>query len=620
MPHTDEATGPDLPSLRACVVGAFGDVRRHWKDLLAYELLVLLARVLLISPLASLVLLALRGLYGQWVLTDQQIAAYAISLPGLASIAFAGTLAFCLLYAECAGILIMAHRIRSDASPRPLRALESVARRLPAFLLIGARQFGILVLWALPGLAMVGVLAWRLLTRYDINYYLARKPPAFVLVLILAGLMAVTYAYVAVRLLAFWIFTVPEQLARGLGVKASHAGSRALVRGHSREIATAVAACIAVFAGVVAVVTAMVGLPAAFALSTGGPGILLLAALAGLTVLVADAARLLGMPVLGSLIYRLYVRERERAGDPLPAAAPEVFAQPAQPKRRLYAVVLLGLLAASALLILGTNVGVLWRAPRRVVVAGHRGSPRKAPENTLSSMRQAAADGADYAELDVREAADGVIVVHHDQDLMRLAGRPDKVWDLTSAELAKVDIGSTFSDEFGGEGIPTLAQAIEAVRGRAGLCIELKMDGRRGELVRRTVETVRRADFVDECIIISLDYDAIAEVRELEPGLRTGFLVARAVGNLAAVPCEVIGVQTDICTPDFVRRAHEAGKRVAVWTVDHDGDMDRFIDMGVDCVITNRPDVLAQKVNAYLRMSNEARRVRRLDRWLNEHL
>jgi glycerophosphoryl diester phosphodiesterase len=289
-------------------------------------------------------------------------------------------------------------------------------------------------------------------------------------------------------------------------------------------------------------------------------------------------------------------------------------------ERRLYAVILIALLAACGIAVLGANLGELSRPARPVRVVAHRGSSRKAPENTLSSMRRAAADGADYAELDVREAADGVVVVFHDQDLMRLVGRSSKVWDLTSADLANVDIGSTFSAEFAGEGIPTLSQAIEAVRGRCGMCIELKMDGRRGDLVRRTVETVREADFVDECIIISLDYDALAEVEQLEPRQPTGFLVAKALGDLASVPCEMIGVHTDICTRRLVRRIHAADKAAAVWTVDDEGAMDRFIDMGVDYIITNRPDVLARKVQDYQALGAETRRIRRLDRWLKEHL
>jgi glycerophosphoryl diester phosphodiesterase len=272
------------------------------------------------------------------------------------------------------------------------------------------------------------------------------------------------------------------------------------------------------------------------------------------------------------------------------------------------------------LLVAGAHGGALYDAPHEVRVVGHRGSSWKAPENTLSAMRQAIEDGADYAELDVREAADGVVVVFHDKDLMRLADRRDLVWELTSDELARVDIGSSFSDEFAGEGIPTLAEAIEAVRGQVGLCIELKMDGYRGELVRRTVETVRQADFVDDSIIISLDYDAIVEVKQLEPAQRTGFLVARAVGNLAAVPCDLIGVNADICTPSFVRRAHRAGKEVAVWTVNDERAMGRFIDMRVDYIFTDRPDVLADKVARYRPMGEEMARVRRFERWLKDKL
>ena len=96
----------------------------------------------------------------------------------------------------------------------------------------------------------------------------------------------------------------------------------------------------------------------------------------------------------------------------------------------------------------------------RVEVTAHRGSSSSAPENTLSAIRQAIADQADYAEIDVQETLDGVIVVLHDSDLMRVTGKKLNIWETTFAKARKLDAGSWFSPEFAGEKIPTLEEAI----------------------------------------------------------------------------------------------------------------------------------------------------------------
>ena len=97
-----------------------------------------------------------------------------------------------------------------------------------------------------------------------------------------------------------------------------------------------------------------------------------------------------------------------------------------------------------------------------IVVVAHRGCERLAPENTLSAFRKAIEIGADFAELDVQETVNGVVVVYHDRDLMRLAGDPRRITDLTFAEARKIDLGRRFSPEFAGERIPTLAEVIDA--------------------------------------------------------------------------------------------------------------------------------------------------------------
>ena len=134
--------------------------------------------------------------------------------------------------------------------------------------------------------------------------------------------------------------------------------------------------------------------------------------------------------------------------------------------RRLAAALAL----AALLVILAISAVANWLelAHRNIVesvkVTAHRGSSARAPENTLSAVRQAITDGADFAEIDVQTTADGELVVLHDGDLMRMAGDSRRLRDLTLSQAKELDVGKKFNAEFLGERIPTLAEVIRLSR------------------------------------------------------------------------------------------------------------------------------------------------------------
>jgi glycerophosphoryl diester phosphodiesterase len=107
-------------------------------------------------------------------------------------------------------------------------------------------------------------------------------------------------------------------------------------------------------------------------------------------------------------------------------------------------------------------------------IIAHRGGAGVAPENTLAAFKRGIADGADWLELDVQENADGVVVIEHDRDFMRVAGVNLEVWKATNADLA---VGSSFDPAFLDQRVPTLREVPELAKGRAGVFIELKYYG-----------------------------------------------------------------------------------------------------------------------------------------------
>ena len=233
----------------------------------------------------------------------------------------------------------------------------------------------------------------------------------------------------------------------------------------------------------------------------------------------------------------------------------------------------------------------------KFTIVAHRGAAGKAPENTLAAVQQAIEDKADWIEIDVQETADGKVVVIHDSDFMKLAGNEIKVWDATLAQMGDIDIGSWFDPSFSAERVPTLREVLETARGKAKVVIELKYYGHDQKLEQRVVDIVEAAGMIDETAIMSLKYDAVRKVRVLRPDWKIGLLSATAIGELSNLDTDFLAVATGMVSAGFVRRAHEAGKQVFVWTVNDPISMSSMMSLGVDGIITDEPD-MARKVLA----------------------
>ena len=250
-----------------------------------------------------------------------------------------------------------------------------------------------------------------------------------------------------------------------------------------------------------------------------------------------------------------------------------------------------------------------WSVTGRSLVFGHRGGAGLAPENTLAAFERGVAEGADGLEMDARLSRDGEVVVCHDPTLDRTTDASGRVSGFTAAELAGVDAGYRFSTGDGtwpfrgcGIGVPTLRSVLARFPVQP-LIIELK--DAEVELARAAVALVREAGAVDRVCIGSFRRGVLDEVRRLEPRLATGaasdevrWALYRSWFGLfpRRVPYRALQVperregQT-IVTRRFVRGAHRAGAPVQVWVVNEASDIRRLLGLGVDGIITDRPDI-----------------------------
>ena len=232
----------------------------------------------------------------------------------------------------------------------------------------------------------------------------------------------------------------------------------------------------------------------------------------------------------------------------------------------------------------------------------HRGASAYAPENTLTAIRQAVELGAGMVEVDVRRTRDGVLVLLHDAELARTTDAGSvlprhtawQVSDLTYEELLLLDAGSWFSPAYAGERIATLEQALDvlALTG-TGLLLEVKKPALYPGIAA-DVAAVLRSRPGSRVVVQSFDHQAMHDFAQLGTGVTVGLLGHPPVRRLPALAdwAGQVNPRHRKATAPYVDAVHAAGLECLVWTADHPADLRRALDLGVDGVITNRPDLL----------------------------
>ena len=237
-------------------------------------------------------------------------------------------------------------------------------------------------------------------------------------------------------------------------------------------------------------------------------------------------------------------------------------------------------------------------------VCGHRGTGANAPgnplpENTLPSFQQASAEGATMVELDVMHAADGALVVIHDETVDRTTDGTGCVGDLTLGQLSALDAGVGTALEGTAVTIPTLALVLDTVD--VAVNVEIKLpdsagcpDPDRGLLAADVVDLIHAHP--DRPIVVSsFDMEVLTTVHALDPDVYVGLVTLDPIADMEVAHSAGLSAIHPIfvgATPEIVEAAHALGLQVAPWTVDDVTFLTMMVDAGVDTIITNEPDVL----------------------------
>lgn len=249
----------------------------------------------------------------------------------------------------------------------------------------------------------------------------------------------------------------------------------------------------------------------------------------------------------------------------------------------------------------GAPVAFLDGTPPRVIA--HRGLALDHAENTLGAFQAALTAGADILETDVHLSKDGQVIIAHDADLARVAGRPGFVSELTAQELASIDLGQ-------GQGFPTLEQVLEEFPD-----VRFNIDLKTPMVVQAFVETITRTRSHHRVLVASFDESSRAEaVRGLgsvaSSATTSHILAGRAISALGLpislwkVPHDIVALQIPpshrglaLATPNLIGLSTRKGLEVHVWTVNDPRQMERLWKMGVSGIVTDRTDVAVEVRN-----------------------
>lgn len=575
----------------------------HWKPLLLFELLWKVLTVLVIAPAcAGLIQLAIRGAKLNYLTTSNLVKflrspwtilliAVILLLAALYTLFEISAVCTCFRQPRRRGVRVtLGHMVRSG-----LHSLVHFFRGggpllvLHLLVLIPLMQFsatsGIFTAMGIPDF---------------LAYYMTKKEfllPIYVAVIVLCCLLSIR-----------WIFSSVLFTQNQCSYRSARAASAELVRGRFWKTFFSVLLWNCCYFAVLLAFLCLIMLGVLMVIhGTGNSNVITSQAMRILKLLiqlVLWSFSFFATPIcMAHLTALLEKRCAQLPEVVLPEPIP--LSRSAKPIRRSTALVTAGCFTVAAL---GLNLSYVYSVFtgkanfqltlfQNPTVMAHRGLSADAPENTLYAFSDAISVGADFIELDVQQTKDGVLVVMHDSNLKRTTGVNKDIWDVNYADIQDLDAGSWFDPAYANARIPTLEETLQFVDKRAKLNIEIKPTKHGSDTLEQDVANlITEYHYTDACYVTSFSYGSLKKVKEVNPDIRTGYLMSVAYGQFYSLQyADAFSLNKVFVTSQVVNAAHQQGKQIFAWTVNSVSEVRSLCNLHVDSIITDDP-VMVQNV------------------------
>jgi glycerophosphoryl diester phosphodiesterase len=212
-------------------------------------------------------------------------------------------------------------------------------------------------------------------------------------------------------------------------------------------------------------------------------------------------------------------------------------------------------------------------------IIGHRAGGVEAPENTVKGIDVAYELGAKGCEIDIQRTSDGYYVVNHDADFERVAGVSKKPSEMTLSEVKELSVD--------GEPVPTLEEMLDASKDKVILFVELKGETADEQMADDAVRIIKEKGMQDQAVLISLKMDLLEYIEEKYPEMQTGYLAFVSLGYIEETPFDYLALEEEISTDETIESVHQKGKKIIVWTVNDEEDIEHFMLSDADAIITD---------------------------------
>ena len=229
-----------------------------------------------------------------------------------------------------------------------------------------------------------------------------------------------------------------------------------------------------------------------------------------------------------------------------------------------------------------------------VDIIAHRGSSSYTPENTKAAFNKAVQDKVDGVELDVHLTKDKKAVVIHDERIDRTSNGKGFVKDYTFQQLKEFDFGSFFSEDYQGEKILSLAEALEIVKELDLINIEIKKGyGINEGIEKAIIKDIKEKELNEKVLISSFNHESLLILQELEENINTAALFFAKVHKpwqyAKMINCKYLHLYYVLVNQALVQACHKNNIKVNVFTVNEEYDIKKMLACDVDGIITDYP-------------------------------
>ncbi len=244
---------------------------------------------------------------------------------------------------------------------------------------------------------------------------------------------------------------------------------------------------------------------------------------------------------------------------------------------------------------------------KKTIITAHRGASQTAPENTLASIEAAIQLNPDRIEIDVQQTLDSIVILMHDITLERTSNGFGLIKEQTFKDISKLDAGSWFSNHFTGEKIPTLEEVIKLINGKCQLIIEIKKGSDfYPDIEKHVLKLIQKQNAENWISIHSFDYKVLETVHNLNPDIRLHklllgkfkyipFIISNKIEpiNISDYPyIKEYSINYTFANNEIIHLLKSFDKKVNVWTVNDSHVANKLIQLGVDGIITDTPNLL----------------------------